>query len=103
MAWWVQGMVVALVVKGAVVMVLLGRTKKDILRAVMPFAVIYVILIPSIYFAAWASRALPSSSWWTALFSLTLAVLTCALLGFTIERLAYRPLRDKPRINSLIT
>ena len=27
----------------------------------------------------------------------------CGLLGFLIERLAYRPLRDKPRINSLIT
>ena len=27
----------------------------------------------------------------------------CALLGFLIERLAYRPLRDKPRLTSLIT
>ncbi|HEY7086924.1 MAG TPA: branched-chain amino acid ABC transporter permease [Tepidisphaeraceae bacterium] len=32
-----------------------------------------------------------------------LAILACGLLGFLIERLAYRPLRDKPRINSLIT
>jgi branched-chain amino acid transport system permease protein len=31
------------------------------------------------------------------------SILVCGLLGFTIERLAYRPLRDKPRINSLIT
>src|SRR6476619_1064199 len=31
------------------------------------------------------------------------SVLACGILGFTIERLAYRPLRDKPRINSLIT
>ena len=31
------------------------------------------------------------------------AIAVCGLLGFTIERLAYRPLRDKPRINSLIT
>jgi branched-chain amino acid transport system permease protein len=27
----------------------------------------------------------------------------CALLGFAIERFAYRPLRDKPRLTSLIT
>lgn len=31
------------------------------------------------------------------------AILICGLLGLTIERLAYRPLRDRPRINSLIT
>lgn len=28
---------------------------------------------------------------------------TCALLGFVIERFAYRPLREKPRLTSLIT
>jgi branched-chain amino acid transport system permease protein len=32
-----------------------------------------------------------------------LSITGCGLLGFLIERLAYRPLRDKPRINSLIT
>jgi branched-chain amino acid transport system permease protein len=32
-----------------------------------------------------------------------LSIAACGLLGFLIERLAYRPLRDKPRINSLIT
>src|SRR5437879_2192883 len=31
-----------------------------------------------------------------------LAILICGAMGFAIERLAYRPLRDKPRINSLI-
>src|SRR4030095_5036691 len=32
-----------------------------------------------------------------------IATAACGALGFLIERLAYRPLRDKPRINSLIT
>ena len=32
-----------------------------------------------------------------------LAMVVCGLLGFVIERLAYRPLRNAPRINSLIT
>jgi len=32
-----------------------------------------------------------------------LSVVACGILGFLIERLAYRPLRNKPRINSLIT
>ena len=31
------------------------------------------------------------------------AMLLCALLGLSIERLAYRPLRNAPRLNSLIT
>jgi branched-chain amino acid transport system permease protein len=31
------------------------------------------------------------------------AMAACAVLGFLIERLAYRPLRDQPRIASLIT
>ena len=31
------------------------------------------------------------------------SIAVCGALGFTIERAAYRPLRDKPRINSLIT
>jgi branched-chain amino acid transport system permease protein len=31
------------------------------------------------------------------------AILLCALIGFTIERLAYRPLRSAPRLNVLIT
>src|SRR5438132_911758 len=31
------------------------------------------------------------------------AILLCALAGFTIERLAYKPLRGAPRLNVLIT
>ena len=34
---------------------------------------------------------------------LLLSMLICAVLGIVIELLAYRPLRDKPRLNVLIT
>jgi branched-chain amino acid transport system permease protein len=34
---------------------------------------------------------------------MVLAMLVCAALGVTIERLAYRPLRNAPRLNVLIT
>lgn len=37
------------------------------------------------------------------LITLVLAMAGCALVGFTIERFAYRPLRKSPRINVLIT
>jgi len=35
--------------------------------------------------------------------AMAIAMVGCALVGFTIERLAYRPLRKSPRINVLIT
>src|ERR1035437_8927290 len=34
---------------------------------------------------------------------LFIAMAGCSLLGFTIERLAYRPLRNAPKLNALIT
>src|SRR5437773_2254387 len=44
-----------------------------------------------------------TESWLAFALVASCSILVCGLLGFTIERLAYRPLRDKPRINSLIT
>src|SRR3954464_3587616 len=44
-----------------------------------------------------------TESWWAFTMCAVLSVVACGLLGFLIERLAYRPLRNKPRINSLIT
>src|SRR5690606_7022662 len=35
--------------------------------------------------------------------ALTLAMVGCAIVGYLIEKLAYRPLRGSPRINILIT
>src|SRR5947209_3564817 len=42
-------------------------------------------------------------SWPAFALCAALAIVACGILGFTIERLAYRPLRNKPRVNSLIT
>ncbi len=40
---------------------------------------------------------------WAGPFAIVFVMVTCGALGFTIERLAYRPLRSAPRINVLIT
>lgn len=40
---------------------------------------------------------------WGALLVFAVSMAVCAALGFLIERFAYRPLRDKPRLTSLIT
>ncbi|MBJ6763400.1 branched-chain amino acid ABC transporter permease [Myxococcaceae bacterium JPH2] len=47
-------------------------------------------------------RQAQSSLWGVALI-FAAAMLGCALLGFFIERFAYRPLREKPRLTALIT
>jgi branched-chain amino acid transport system permease protein len=43
------------------------------------------------------------SSLWGVLLIFLAAMSACALLGFLIERFAYRPLREKPRLTALIT
>jgi branched-chain amino acid transport system permease protein len=50
------------------------------------------------FFGLADSPGLPS-----LLIALTSAMAGCAIVGFLIERLAYRPLRKSPRINVLIT
>jgi len=64
---------------------------------------IYMVgAMTGVYAASWLRLSGHAS--WPAFFVLLLsAMVVCALLGLVIERVAYRPLRDQPRINSLIT
>ena len=48
-------------------------------------------------------RIVPEGTIWGGILVLTGAMLACAALGMTIERLAYRPLRQSPTLNVLIT
>ncbi|NDY89671.1 branched-chain amino acid ABC transporter permease [Ideonella livida] len=41
--------------------------------------------------------------WVSLLISLVAAIVVCSLLNFTIERIAYKPLRSAPRLSPLIT
>src|SRR5947209_20086654 len=52
--------------------------------------------------AVWTGEARDPSAF-GAVWVTLLAMALCGLAGFVIERLAYRPLRGAPRINSLIT
>ena len=54
------------------------------------------------YVARWTGESTSPSIGGALLVALA-AMLVCGSLGFVIERLAYRPLRDSPRLNSLIT
>ena len=48
--------------------------------------------------------AMPGApGWLILLLALVIAMVVCALLNYTIEKLAYRPLRNSPRLAPLIT
>ncbi len=60
----------------------------------------------SITLAGWLGiRAIGAEAppWYMGVVVLLLAMASCGLVGFVIERLAYRPLRAAPRLNVLIT
>jgi branched-chain amino acid transport system permease protein len=49
-------------------------------------------------------EAMPGApGWLILLLALIIAMVVCAVLNFTIEKLAYRPLRNSPRLAPLIT
>ncbi len=59
-------------------------------------------------FTSWALGYIPNNTlgagqWWMLIVMLVASMVGCGLLGMTIERFAYRPLRNQPRIASLIT
>ncbi len=56
----------------------------------------------SIYFARWTGLA-SHPSWFSLVAVLAMAMSACGLIGGLIERLAYRPLRNAPRLSLLIT
>ena len=55
------------------------------------------------YIAPAVGKTLGSESVFGAIMVFILAAAICAVIGMTIERLAYRPLRNRPRLTVLIT
>ncbi|NMM11010.1 MAG: branched-chain amino acid ABC transporter permease [Polaromonas sp.] len=52
----------------------------------------------------WMQEALPSTpGWLILLISLLIAFVVCGALNFAIEKIAYRPLRNSPKLAPLIT
>jgi len=64
---------------------------------------VYMVGAMTGYYAAHALGFAATPSLGGLLAVLVLSMLACALLGATIERVAYRPLRSAPRLASLIT
>jgi branched-chain amino acid transport system permease protein len=100
---WLHGLIVAGFGAALLVAYLKGQSMRVTIARLLPLAVIYVLSIPAMLLTAYVAKKLQLPSWWAAIFVLVSTIAACGVLGYLIERLAYRPLRDKPRINSLIT
>ncbi len=55
------------------------------------------------FFAPAISKIFPAQSFPGAIVIVAIAAAICAVIGISIERLAYRPLRNRPKLTSLIT
>lgn len=71
-------------------------------------AFISYYLISWYRFHEWPARLIPGMPEWLSMILGILSVVivvmvVCALMAFTIERIAYKPLREAPRISALIT
>ncbi|MBK7859411.1 MAG: branched-chain amino acid ABC transporter permease [Archangiaceae bacterium] len=55
------------------------------------------------YAVAYAVGRALWGEWYVAVLVFGVAMLACALIGLAIERFAYRPLRERPRLTALIT
>jgi len=53
--------------------------------------------------AALGHTAEADQAWWMAPLGIAAAMAVCGCVGFTIERVAYRPLRNAPKLSALIT
>jgi branched-chain amino acid transport system permease protein len=101
--WWLHVLIISALLGTFLVQLLMGQPWRSILGRLLPLAAIYLVSIPALLLGASVSRHLSLPSWWATIFVLVATISVCGVLGYLIERLAYRPLRDKPRINSLIT
>ena len=55
------------------------------------------------FVGCYVGRLAGAVTWWSGLAALAAAMLVCGVLGFVIEKIAYRPLRGAPVLNVLIT
>ncbi len=65
----------------------------------------FYLVNPPEWFRKWLPNLpkLPTETLWVGLLVLLVAMVVCAALGVTIERLAYRPLRNRSKLTVLIT
>ncbi|HPO18947.1 MAG TPA: branched-chain amino acid ABC transporter permease [Rubrivivax sp.] len=105
METFVQQIINGLVLGSMYALVALGYTMVYGIIGLINFAHGEVLMIGALvswtFTTAMAGSGMPG--WVLLLLSVPLAVLVCCALNFSIEKIAYRPLRSAPRLSPLIT
>jgi branched-chain amino acid transport system permease protein len=114
MADFVQTLITALAVGGLYALIALGYTMVYGILKFINFAHSDIVVLGAWISYTLAIKTLPmlgldphnpvtAPPLWVGAAILVAAMVACGLIGFAIERLAYRPLRRAPRLNVLIT
>src|SRR5689334_15948337 len=102
---FIQQIINGLVLGSVYALVALGYTMVYGIINLINFAHGEVLMVGAL--TSWTVVTLLAGSglpgWAMLLISLAAAVVVCAVLNFTIEKIAYRPLRNAPRLAPLIT
>jgi branched-chain amino acid transport system permease protein len=104
--WFFQQTVNGLALGAIYALIALGYTMVYGVLRFINFAHSDVLMLgafAAFYFTPFVASALGPQSLATALVVMALAAIGCAIVGMTIEFLAYRPLRHRPRLTVLIT
>ena len=102
---FIQQVINGLVLGSMYALVALGYTMVYGIINLINFAHGEVLMVGALvswtFVTAMAGSGLPG--WLLLLISMLLAIVVCAALNFTVEKLAYKPLRNAPRLAPLIT
>jgi branched-chain amino acid transport system permease protein len=110
MADFLQTLITSLSVGSLYALIALGYTMVYGILKFINFAHSDIVVLGAWVSFVLADKGLPKTGidpqnapWYAGGLVLLLAMLCCGLVGFIIERLAYKPLRRAPRLNVLIT
>ena len=106
MTWFFQQLVNGLALGSIYALIALGYTMVYGVLRFINFAHSDVLMLGAFaayFFAPVIGRVLPPQSYGAGVAVIALAAAVCAVIGILIELLAYRPLRNRPKLTVLIT
>lgn len=106
MDWFLQQLINGLALGAIYALIALGYTMVYGVLRFINFAHSDVLMLgafAAFYITPKVAPSLGSQSLTTALIVIVFSAIVCAVIGMTIEFLAYRPLRKRPRLTVLIT
>lgn len=111
MSYFLQNLIIALNDGSSYALIALGYTMVYGVLRLINFAHGDVFMIGAFvgaYTARWLNpptdlNPSPEQTVWQAFIGILIAMAVCGMVGFVIERFAYRPLRKSPKLSALIT